>query len=191
MKRAISIFVLTFLGILFMHLATGLTDFHIDYSISKYVGMSAESSIAFLIANSLVSYLIWQELKTKNINKTQRTLLVLIIICLIGLSICPIGLYDYVLPEPIILDRTPISFLHVIFSRAMFILMAVFSAYTFYLGDFKKKYKRLITNTSLAFMIYAIFCIACFTFFPSTFWGLNIILESLYILGFFTVLLVF
>ena len=189
MKRAILIFILTIIGIVSTHIITSLTDFHIDYSISKYVGMSSVSSIVFLIANSLVAYFIWNEVGQKLNNKIQRALIILIIISLIGLSICPLGFYDYVIPEPVIFGRTPISLFHVVFARAMFALMAIFAGYTFYLNDIKKKYKKISTKFSLGFVMYAVFCIVCCVFFPDFFWGLNIILESTYLLGFFVVLL--
>ena len=190
MRRAIIIFIMTFLGILFMHNITGLAGLNLNYSISKYVGLTSTSSIVFLIANSIVACLTWHELRQILTNKTQRVLMILIIACLIGLSICPVGLYDYTVPEPVILGRTPISFLHVIFSRVMFILMAIFSAYTFYLNDFKHKYKSITTKVSLGFTVYAVACVVCYLFFPTFFWEFDLIFESVYLLGFFAVLLV-
>ena len=189
MRRAVIIFIITFLGILFMHNITGLAGINLNFSISKYVGLSSFSSVAFLISNSIVAYIIWRELSKVSLKKFQRRLIAFIVICLIGLSICPIGLYDYIVPEPVILGRTPISFLHVVFSRAMFVAMAGFSAYTFYLNDFKRKYKSITTKVSLAFVAYAVACIACYLFFPNFFWSFDLIIESVYLLGFFAVLL--
>jgi|GEM_PF-6199409 len=189
MRRAVIIFIITFLGILFMHNITGLAGINLNFSISKYVGLSSFSSAAFLISNSIVAYIIWRELSKVSLKKFQRRLIAFIVICLIGLSICPIELYDYIVPEPVILGRTPISFLHVVFSRAMFVAMAGFSAYTFYLNDFKRKYKSITTKVSLAFVAYAVACIACYLFFPDFFWSFDLIIESVYLLGFFAVLL--
>ena len=189
MKRAFLIFGFVTFGIILTHVFTGLVEFTFSYSISKYVGLSEVSSIVFLIANTLVAYLIWNELSKKLTNRVLRTLTLVILICLVGLSMCPYGFYDYVVPEPLILGRTPITLLHMIFSRVMFLSMAGFSGYNFYLNNFKKKYKKPSTKVSLFFVIYAAICLICYLFFPSFFWAFDFIFESVYILFFFIVLL--
>ena len=189
MKRAMTIFGLVTLGIILTHIATGLTEFTFSYSISKYVGLSEVSSIVFLVANTLVAYLVWHELDKRLTNKILRVLIGFILVCLVGLSMCPYGFYDYVVPKPVIFGRTPITLLHMIFSRTMFVLMAVFSGYNFYLNDIKRKYKRPATKISLLFVVYAALVMVLYLFFPEFFWTIDFILESVYILFFFIVLL--
>lgn len=189
MKRGTIIFILVTTGIILTHILTGLTTFHLDFSISKYVGLSEVSSIVFLVSNTLVAFLFWNELSKKLSDKISRILIGTILICLIGLSICPYGFYDFIIPEPVILDRTPITFLHVVFSRTMFVLMAIFSAYSFYLSDLKKKYQKKATKFSLFFVIFALAIFALYLFSPETFWNYSLIFESTYILFFFNVLL--
>ena len=116
-------------------------------------------------------------------------MLFIIVVTLIGLSLFPIGLFDNIIPEPIILGRTPISFLHVLTSRTMFVVMAAFSILTYCIGE--EKYNRKVRVANLVFMIYAAICIVCYIFFPSFFWAFDIIFESLYIALFFNVVLAF
>jgi len=185
-------FWITFFVIVFIHNITGTAGARLDYSISKYVGLSFPSATAFLIVNTIISFAIWQYLKPKIKNDIQKILLVFIIATLIGLSLFPIGLFDNIIPEPILLGRTPISFLHVITSRSMFVVMAAFSLLTFFLGESEEKlYKETTRKVNLAFFVYAALCIFVFLFFPTVFWTYDIIFESLYIAFFFNVVLSF
>ena len=183
---AMTIFWINFIVILFSHLLTR-TDFHLDFSISKYVGLTFESSIAFLIVNVLVSIAIFYYLAPKLKLTSQKILLAIIVITLVGLSFCPIGLFDNIIQTPIILGRTPISFLHVLFSRTMFVIMAVFSLITFLFGEWRKLYKMPTLAANLIFVIYAAFCILIYVFFPEFFWTFDLIFESIYIANFFLV----
>jgi len=188
-------FWINFLAIVLIHNLTGTAGTHLDFSISKYVGLTFQSAIAFLIVNVIISFAIWNYLRPLLKNDAQKIILLLIVITLVGLSIFPIGLFDNIIPEPIILGRTPISFLHVLTSRTMFVLMATFALLTFFLGDSenkgKKLYRREVLVTNLAFVMYAAVCIVCYIFFPDFFWTFDIIFESAYIAFFFNVVLSF
>lgn len=182
-------FWLTFIAIVIAHNITGTAGVHINFSISKYVGLSFPSAIAFLIVNSIISFAIWRYLKPRLKTDLQKFLLFIIVVTLIGLSLFPIGLFDNIIPEPLILGRTPISFLHVLTSRTMFVVMAAFAAYTYFIGE--KYYSRAVRVNSLAFTIYAALCIFIFIFFPQVFWAVDLIFESLYIALFWSVVLAF
>lgn len=184
-------FWVNFFIILFTHVVTGTTGLRLDYSISKYVGLSFPSAIMFLVINSAVAFGMWHYLKPKLSNTIQRILMITIVITLIGLSLCPISLFDMIIPSPIILGRTPISFLHVLTSRLMFVIMAAFSLLTFYLGKSRTLHDKNTQKTCLAFFIYAAICIVLYIFFPSIFWSVDVIIESLYIAFFFIVVLSF
>ena len=184
-------FWVNFLLILITHFVTGAAGPHLDYSISKYVGLTFPSAICFLIVNVAVALAMWHYMKPKLENKAQRVLMIYIIITLIGLSLCPIGLFDKILPEPIIFGRTPISFMHVLTSRTMFVAMAAFALLTFYLGKNKSLHDQNTQKTNLAFFIYAAICTVVFIFFPQVFWTIDIIFESIYIAFFFIAVLSF
>jgi hypothetical protein len=184
-------FWVTFVAIVIVHNITGTAGLHIDYSISKYVGLTFPSAICFLIVNTAVSIAMWRYLSPKLENKAQRAILIYIIITLIGLSLCPIGLFDNIIPEPVILGRTPISFMHVLTSRTMFVAMAAFSLVTFYLGKHKSEHDKNVQKVCLSFFIYAAICTVAFIFFPQVFWAIDIIFESVYIAYFFMVVLLF
>lgn len=180
-----------FCAILITHIVTKTADLRLDYSISKYVGLSFPSAIAFLIVNVFVSCMMWQYLKPKLKSDMQKVLLKIIIITLVALSVFPIGLFDNIIPSPVIFGRTPVSFLHVITSRTMFVAMAAFAALTFYEGKSKKLHDDIIQKTALAFFIYAAICIVAFVFFSAFFWQIDIIFESLYIAFFFILVMTF
>ncbi len=180
-----------FIAILLTHIITGTADFCINYSISKYVGLSFPSAIAFLLVNVFVSVMMWQYLKPKLKSEWLKLLLKIIVVTLVLLSVFPIGLFDNIIPEPVLFGRTPISFLHVITSRTMFIAMAAFSAMAFYEGKVKNLHDANVRKVALLFFIYAVICTFAFIFFSEIFWQIDLIFESLYIAFFFILVMVF
>ena len=166
-------------------------DFCINYSISKYVGLSFPSAIAFLLVNIFVSVVMWQYLKPKLKSEWLKLLLKIIVVTLVLLSVFPIGLFDNILPEPVLFGRTPISFLHVSTSRTMFIAMAAFSVMAFYEGKVKNLHDKNVRKVALLFFIYAVICTFAFIFFSEIFWQIDLIFESLYIAFFFILVRVF
>lgn len=184
-------FWVVFIVILLTHIITGTADLWINYSISKYVGLSFPSAIAFLLVNIFVSVMIWQYLKPKLKSEWLKLLLKIIVVTLVLLSVFPICLFDNIIPEPVLFGRTPISFLHVITSRTMFIAMAAFSVTAFYEGKVKNLHDANVRKVALLFFIYAAICTFVFIFFPSVFWQIDLIFESLYIAFFFILVMVF
>ncbi len=184
---SIAAFWLTILAVIIVHNITGAAGVRLDFSISKYVGLSFPSAILFLITNCFVAISMWRYIKPKLKTKTQVFLMKYIMIMLVLLSLFPIGLFDNIIPNPIIFGRTPISFLHVLTSRTMFFAMAAFAAVTFYEGKSKRLHEIMVQKASLMFFIFAAVCIFTFIFFSGFFWKLNIVLESIYI-GLFFVL---
>lgn len=180
-----------FIVILLTHIITGTADFCINYSISKYVGLSFPSAIVFLLVNIFVSVMMWQYLKPKLKSEWLKLLLKIIVVTLVLLSVFPIGLFDNIIPEPVLFGRTPISFLHVITSRTMFIAMAAFSVMAFYEGKVKNLHDANVRKVALLFFIYAVICTFAFVFFSNVFWKIDLIFESLYIAFFFILVMVF
>ena len=189
--RAMFLFWVNFIVILIVHNLTGRAGLHIDFSISKYVGLSFPSAIAFLVVNTFVALSIWRYLKPKLGDKIQRLLMGYIVITLILLSLFPIGLFDTIIPAPIIFGRTPISFLHVLTSRTMFIAMCLFSLYTFYAARRKNLHDEMTIKAALAFFIYATICTFFYIFLSEFFWQIDLIFEAVYIAFFFIVVLTF
>jgi hypothetical protein len=177
--------------IVLTHVVTGTAGLHLDYSISKYVGLTFPSAIVFLITNVIVATLMWQYICPKLKSNAQRFLIKYTFVMLVLLSIFPIGLFDTIIPEPVFLGRTPISFLHVITSRTMFVAMAAFALLTFYEGKKKDLHSVVVQKASLAFFIFSAICIFAFVFFSGFFWQFDIIFESLYIAFFFLLVYTF
>lgn len=182
---SIILFWAVFALIVLTHVVTGAAGLHLDYSISKYVGLTFPSAIAFLVTNVVVATLMWQYICPKLKSSAQRFLIKYIFVMLVLLSLFPIGLFDNIIPEPVFLGRTPISFLHVITSRTMFVAMAAFALLTFYEGKKKNLHEANVQKAALAFFIFAAICIFVFVFFSGFFWQFDIIFESLYIAFFF------
>jgi hypothetical protein len=181
----------SFAVVLLTHLLTGTAEFRLDYSISRYVGLTIPSAIVFLLTNIVVSVLMWRFMKPKIKTKTQSFLIKYIIAMLILLSIFPIVLFDEVIPTPIIFGRAPISFLHVITSRTMFFAMAAFALATFYEGKSKKLHEQNVQKCAFLFFVFAALCVFVYIFFSPVFWQLNIVFESIYIAFFFFLISVF
>ena len=205
-KLGLALFVVVFLIILATHILTGTADFDCRFSISKYVGLTATSSIVFLISNTIIAYLAKDyifEIAAEKINKKSVKSYkelnaqakafyitgVVIMIMLIVLSMCPINFYDNILPSPVIFGRAPISLLHVISSRSMFGLMVGFALYTAYLAKKKQLFPKKTMITCILFAIYGLICMATCIFLPSIFWGFDLYFESAFIIGFFITLL--
>lgn len=188
---SMTIFWGVFIVVLLTHILTGAAEFRLDYSISRYVGLTFPSAIAFLISNVIVSILMWNYLKPKLKTGTQIFLMKYIVITLVLLSLFPICLFDNIISEPIIFGRTPISFLHVITSRTMFVAMSAFALTTFLEGKGKKLHEQNVQKTALLFFIFSMLCVFVYIIFSPVFWQLNIVFESLYIAFFFILVSVF
>lgn len=185
------VFWVGFFLILLTHILTGTAGFHLDYSISKYVGLTFPSAIAFLCMNTFVSVSLWRYIKPKLKSETEKNIMKIIIVTLILLSVFPIGLFDNIIPEPVFLGRTPVSFLHVITSRTMFVAMAGFALYIFFGRNGETKHDDKVRKVMLSFALYAAICIFTFIFFSGIFWKYDLIFESGYILYFFLAILAF
>ena len=189
MKKPVYISMITFWAvfalIVLTHIVTGTAGFHLDYSISKYVGLTFPSAIVFLITNVFVATMMWRYIEPKLKSNAQKFLIKYTFVTLVLLSVFPIGLFDTIIPEPVFLGRTPISFLHVITSRTMFVAMAAFSLLVFYDGRKKNLHEVYTKKMALAFFIFAALCVFTFIFFSGIFWQFDIVFESLYIAFFF------
>lgn len=123
-------------------------DFHLDYTISRYLGLMCWSAILFLITSIFSAAALFKFiLRFKNRHKMNILWFItacLMLIGLLGLSICPIGLHDEVYG-----NFGTVSICHRYFSIVMFASSVVFAGLSFL--KFKEKTTRLNLGT---FVIY-------------------------------------
>ena len=114
--------------------------FHLDYTISRYLGMTFWSAILFLVTSIISSIILFKFIlkfkKEHKMNSLWFVFAVLMLIGLLGLSFCPIGLFDEVYGEFGI-----VSLCHRFFSITMFSSSIAFSGLSFL--KFKEKTTRL------------------------------------------------
>lgn len=73
--------------------------FHIDYTISRYVGLETWSAIVFGLGNVMVAYLsfrflMWIQVRGKVPKWLMLILAGIFVVGLLGLSACPMGYFD-------------------------------------------------------------------------------------------------
>lgn len=159
--------------------------FHTEYSISRYVGREAWSAVIFALGNLVIAWQIYRyvRLAWEDYGKVWLMLARLMLVGFVGLSFCPLGLFDEVYG-----NYGAVSVMHQIFSRGMFVMMA---AMTFVKG--MKEYaagRRTVAWTCMAFVVVAA-GLAAMSFNPaSVFWMLNFVIESSYICLFMMMLMV-
>lgn len=93
----------------------------LDYSISRYVGSGAWSSVLFAVGNLLVAGFIggflWKLGEMWRLKRWFYYVVVVMVVGLLGLSFCPLGICDFA-------GRiSTVSWLHQVFSRLMFVMM--------------------------------------------------------------------
>jgi hypothetical protein len=189
---AVAAFWIIFAIILTTHVLTGTAVLRTDFSISRYVGLTVISALAFFIGNVIVSVAIGRYIKKvilKNINqpteaKIYAILVGVIIATLMGVSIFPCGLFDNSLTE-----YGTVTIIHQLLARTMFVAMFALAFYNIYLSTKKPVFSKLTRNISIIFAIIGTICFVSFMFFPDIFWSLNIIYESTYIAFFMVMLL--
>lgn len=156
---------------------------HVDYSISRYVGLEAWSAIVFMLTNMVVMLAMRRELFAMGAKMSARKwyywLVVAMLIALIGLSAFPVGYFD---PMGAMYASSTLSKVHEICARGMFIAMLIVTAVVV----LNNKMPRMTRRIAGGFLVYGMFCLlgylAKFRWFAQ--WVL--VFEGLYILGFMT-----
>lgn len=125
-------FFLTFFSILIIFLVQstiGGFGFNFDYSVSRYVGLTAVSASIFLLCNIANICLLFPALKSVkrslNLNIVWYIISIIMLVALLSLSICPVGLHDEVWGE-----FGTISVIHRISAGTMFVLAIILSTLT-------------------------------------------------------------
>lgn len=159
----------------------GLHGWHLNTSISRYVGMETWSALMFGLGNILVVTLIGKYLyavgRAWQLPRWYYWLVVLMAVGLLGVSVCPMGYFSVrglgTLPDRI----------HELSSRTMFICMLLVALVVAFC-------RRAGTGTriaSLVFALYGLFCVAGYLSHAGWFSGHLLVFETVYIIGFMIV----
>ena len=155
--------------------------FHLDYSISRYMGREAWGAIIFGIGNLVlvgcIGKYVWE--MREFYGKMWVVIMAIMTGCFIGLSFCPIGLFDEVYGNFGI-----VSTLHQIFARLMFIMMAVAAV----VMGVKRKKQKWYLGICIAYALYAVGC-AILSATTQMFWDFNFVFETAYIYLFYVILM--
>lgn len=179
--QGLLVFTLMLIGVIAVYVVRD-GGFHLEYSISRYVGREWWSAIIFALCNFAVMVLIWKYIvrEWEKYGKVWVVLMMLVTICFIGLSFCPIGLFDATYG-----DYGVVSILHQIFARGMFMVMAVATA----VEGWKRRGEKWQPLVCVAYVLYAVGCaVASAT--TQVFWDLNFVLETAYIYAFYAILMI-
>lgn len=122
---------------------------HWNYSISRYVGLEMWSSVMFGIGNFYVAYnilkFLWLAGRRWGMRGYYFVVVVVMLIALLGLSVCPIGRFDRIYDG----EPGPVSLIHEFCSRLMFSLMLVISA----MAVFCKRVGKRTRMACIAFIV--------------------------------------
>ncbi len=179
----------------FIHIATGIflatevlvvllytfvfgRGFHLNWSISRYMGTDYWSAILFALTNFIVIFFVMKYLlQVRKVHKLSLFWLVLVIamvVAYVGLSICPIGLFD-----PSWGRFGVVSTLHHTFSQTLFAIMAMVALGTMLVI----KKGRLFIAFGVALIAYMVGSIYCYKASVDFFIDNVLIFESAYILA--------
>lgn len=152
-------------------------------SISRYVGFEVWSSVVFALGNFFAAgatgAFLWCLGELWKLPRIYYYSVILMVLGLVWLSLCPIGLCDYAN------EKSLISLIHELSSRAMFIMMMV-TAGLLALRPYGTSNSRAICIT---YVIYGLICIAGYLTHGDWFESRVLIFETLYIAGFVGILL--
>ena len=170
--------------ILLLHLLIDGRLPEISNSISRYVGMTWWSATIFAIGNFLICFEVWRYflnvIPRRKLSLIILVPIVLMTIGLIGLSVCPLGLFDSAPSEPSIVSR-----LHELFSRLMF-LSSIVTA--FIASLYFARSKKSILIAGLLFVAYGLFYVYSYVNQTYLIQHYFYIMEELFLYGFFAFL---
>lgn len=157
--------------------------FHLEYSISHYVGLETWSAVMFTIGNFFVAAFfgtyLWRLGEAWGMPRVFYYLIVIMVVGLLALSFCPSGYFDVEGGS-----KNLITWIHEISSRTMFIAMMLMAA----LIAMWKKASRLAHAICVSYVVYAIICII--GYFTQGEWFLQglMIYETVYLAAFMIML---
>ena len=152
--------------------------FNLNWSISRYMGTDYWSAILFALSNFLVVFLVLKYLlQVRKVHKLSLFWLVLVIamvVAYVGLSICPIGLFD-----PSWGHFGIVSTLHHTFSQTLFAIMAMVALGTMLVI----KRGKIFIAFGIALIVYMVGSTYCYKASIGFFIDNVLIFESAYILA--------
>lgn len=157
--------------------------FHLEYSISHYVGLETWSAVMFTIGNFFVAAFfgvyLWRLGEAWGMPRLFYYLIVVMVVGLLMLSFCPSGYFDVEGGS-----KNLITWIHEISSRTMFIAMMLMAA----LIAVWKKAGAMAHAVCVAYVVYAIICIA--GYFTQGEWFVQelMIYETVYLASFMIML---
>lgn len=175
-----------FLGTSFIAIFINATvlehGFHLEYSISHYVGLELWSAIFFTLGNIFVSifmaYFLWKLGEAWKMPRLFYWLIVVLVVSLIGLSVCPSGFAD--MGDQI----STVTWIHVLTSRLMFIAMMLIAAMIVVC----RHANALAHIINVVYLIYAVVCIMGFMEEQTWFLDAVMVFETIYLAAFMTVM---
>ena len=154
---------------------------HLEYSISRYVGLETWSAVMFALVNVatmiFMLYYLFQVGEAWQMPRWYYYLVVVMAAALIGLSACPVGYFDA--PGAVYASSLP-SKIHEISSRTMFAMMLAVAAILAWS-------KRTATGAKvwcIIFVLYGLLCIYGYFSHAQWFAAVLLMLESRYLVGF-------
>lgn len=159
--------------------------FHLDYTISRYIGLNIWSILLFLATSIFIFINIMKYLKylktTFKMNNFWWVIAIITMMSLLGVGLCPIGYFDEVYG-----DFGPVSIMHRITSSTMF----CFSILLVFMMALKFRAEKPFFFASLLYVIYGLTFTALYAL-NSQFLMNNIFIFEATFLAFFYIVLLF
>lgn len=180
MFLAMAVFVLTATLAVAVNSLTGY-GLHLDYSISRYVGLETWSALMFALGNFVVAvamlYYMYEVGQAWRMPRVFYWCVIIMAMALIGLSVCPIGYFD---PAGAVYGTSAPSLIHHTCSRIMFVMMLV----VVMMVVLSTRAHRETKYWGIMYLVYGIVCVLGYFTKADWFQGAMLIFESLYLLGF-------
>ena len=175
-QSAFLVFITSVIVIVLAHTFVDGFGFHLNYTISRYVGLTQWSATAFLICNVVVGILLFQYLKqirdAWGMPKRWWYASTLMLLMLVVLSIFPVGLYDEVWGE-----FGMVSTIHRVSSATMFLLAIVTGLET----TIKFRKSRFVKDFGAFFVVYGVAVATLFAADSPVFWNAALIEETMFL----------
>ena len=182
MILALMIFLATATLAVVLNSTVGGYGWHLNWSISRYVGLELWSVMLFAIGNCFVAALmgsyLWRLGERWKMSKIYFVLVLVMAAALLWLSFCPIGFCD-------VGDmRSTVSLMHEFSSRTMFITMMLIAA-TIVIC---RRAGRLAHALNVGYRVYASFCVVGQLTRAEWFAPMVLVYESVYLIGFLLIM---
>ena len=184
-KLAIAVYILVVLVVVLGNSFLCDFDFHTNYTISRYIGLSTWSALLFLMASLAVFYNVLKYVlflrREHHMNKIWSIVSILTVSALIGVGIFPVGYFDQTFG-----DFGVVSTLHRSFACAMFCL----SIPMIFLTTLHFRHENRFLIPSTIFVVYGLFFVFCYHFQLQFFMNSILFFESAFLAYFLSLLLI-